>query len=395
MRLPGRQVRSVQRSLIVRQVIAGGTVIVLSVLAAFPLNAQTAAPTTPPAPKSSAPPTNRPLRIATRLAQPDAFAENGQVVGFSVDLGRSILAQMQRDSVLKPYAAVPDVLNAIRSGQADLGIAAIALTTEREREFDFSHPILISSLQIMVLHPEKQTRTIEQELIQRLLDPKLQRLIGIVALLMLIPAHIVWYFDRGNEDGLIRSRAYIPGIFQSLWWTILALIGQTDDMPSGSVGKIVGLFWVLVGIVFIAYFTATITAELTIQEIQGDIQNLSDLRDRQVALVADDAALQYLKENDIHQVAPFSQFEQAYTALLSHQVDAIIASRPLLLYYASRVGQGKVQVVGTPFREQFYSIVMPEDSAYRKPVNQAILTLKENGTYQKIYQKWAGTDPQD
>jgi polar amino acid transport system substrate-binding protein len=395
-----RRVSCFQSVLIIGQAIACGIAIVLSNLAASPVYAQTSPPTASPSPsakssKSSVRSTTRPLRIATRIARPDAFEENGKIVGFSVDIGQSILKQLQRDSELKTYTSVSDVLNAIRSGQADLGIAAIAITNQREREFDFSHPFLVSNLQIMVLRPERQTRTIEQELVQRLLDPNLLRLIGIVALLMLIPAHILWYFERGNKDGPMDSQSYIPGIFQSLWWTILALIGQADKMPKGPVGKTVGLFWVLVGIVFIAYFTATITAELTVQEIRGNIQDLSDLRDRRVAVVADDETLNYLKGNDIDGVTQFSQFEPAYAALLSNQVDAIIASRPLLLYYASHEGQGKVQVVGVPFREQFYAIVMPEDSPCRKPVNQAILTLKENGTYREIYRKWAGIDPQD
>jgi polar amino acid transport system substrate-binding protein len=396
----GKQVRRVsyfQSVLIIGQAIASGVTIVLFNLAASPVYAQTSPPPPPPAPstKSSVRSTTRPLRIATRITRPDAFEENGQIVGFSIDIGQNILAQLQRDSDVKTYPNVSDLLNAIRSGQADLGIAAIAITNQREREFDFSYPILVSSLQIMVLRPERQTRTIEQELLQRLLDPNLLRLIGIVALLMLIPAHILWYFERGNKDGPMDSQSYIPGIFQALWWTILALIGQADKMPKGPVGKVVGLFWVLIGIVFIAYFTATITAELTVQEIRGNIQNLSDLRDRRVALVADDETVKYLQENDINGVIQFSQFESAYAALLSNQVDAIIASRHILLYYASHERQGQVQVVGVPFREQFYAIVMPEDSPYRKPVNQAILTIKENGTYRKIYRKWAGVYPQD
>jgi polar amino acid transport system substrate-binding protein len=372
--------------------IVGGTAIVLSLLAT-PSYAQFLSASPPP--KSAVGSTVRPLRIATRLARPDAFEENGQIVGFSVDLGRGILKQLQRDSEFKTYASVSEILQAIRSGQADLGIAAIAITNQREREFDFSHPLLVASLQIMVLRPEKQTRTIEQELVRRLLDPPLLRLVGLAIVLMLVPAHIVWYLERGNKDGLIPSKSYIPGIFQSLWWTVLALLGQTDDMPHGWVGKMVALFWVSIGIIFVAYFTATITAELTVQEIRGNIENLSDLRDRRVALVADDEALKYLENKDIYQVTQFGQLEPAYDALLSGRVDAIVASRPLLLYYAAREAQGKVRVVGVPFREQFYAIVMPENSPYRKSVNQAILTLKEDGTYQKIYRQWAGVDPQD
>ena len=51
------------------------------------------------------------------------------------------------------YHVAPDVgalLEEVRSGKADFGIAAIAITPEREEQFDFSEPILNAGLQIMV-----------------------------------------------------------------------------------------------------------------------------------------------------------------------------------------------------------------------------------------------------
>lgn len=367
--------------------IAGGLLTILLLLAAFP--AQTQSPLPSPSPTPS-----QPLRIATRFIKPDVFEENGQIVGFSADLGRSILEQLQRKADLKTYPDVPEILNAIRSGQADLGIAAIALTSQREKEFDFSHPILSGGLQIMVPAPVVQAKQAEQAVLKRLGEPSLLRLFGIVALLMLIPAHILWYFEshNKNEDKLVENPSYIPGIFQALWWTFLALLGQADGMPKGPVGKIVGLFWVFVGIVFVSYFTAVITSELTVEELQGNIRELSDLSNYRVAVIADSEAINYLQQKNIQQVT-FSQVELAYQALLAGEVDALVAPSPLLLFYASHQGKGKVQIVGEPFLNRFYAIVMPEDSPYRKPINQAILTLKEDGTYGKIYQKWFGVRP--
>jgi ABC-type amino acid transport substrate-binding protein len=49
--------------------------------------------------------------------------------------------------------------------------------------------------------------------------------------------------------------------------------------------------------------------------------------------------------------------------------------------------------VGTPFLEQFYAIAMAKGSPYRTPVNQALLRLRENGTYAEIHRKWFGIDP--
>lgn len=336
---------------------------------------------------------SQPLRVATRFIKPDMFEEKGQIVGFSAELANSILEQLQRKAILKTYPTIPEILDAIRLNQADLGIAAIAITSQREQEFDFSHPILSGGLQIMVLTPTEQAKQIEGEVWQRMLEPSLRRLLGIVVLLMLLESHILWFYERQNKEGLISNATYIPGIFQALWWTILALLGQAEGMPKGPVGKLVGLLWILIGIIFVAYFTAVITSELTVQELQGNIHGLNDLQNRPVAIIADREAVNYLQDQNMKQIIEFTQDEPAYQALLTGKVDALIAPSPLLHFYAAHQGKGKVQIVGTPFLNRFYAIVMPKDSSYRKPINQAILTLKENGTYEKIYQNWFGVRP--
>ena len=62
----------------------------------------------------------------------------------------------------------------------------------------------------------------------------------------------------------------------------------------------------------------------------------------------------------------------------------------VLLYFASHEGKGKVQVVGPIFRKENYGIVFPDKSPLRKRVNEALLKLRENGTYDQLYKKWFG-----
>ena len=62
----------------------------------------------------------------------------------------------------------------------------------------------------------------------------------------------------------------------------------------------------------------------------------------------------------------------------------------VLLYFASHEGKGKVQVVGPIFRKENYGIVFPDKSPLRKRVNEALLKLSENGTYDQLYKKWFG-----
>jgi polar amino acid transport system substrate-binding protein len=82
--------------------------------------------------------------------------------------------------------------------------------------------------------------------------------------------------------------------------------------------------------------------------------------------------------------------DAVYDALLDKQVDAVVFDAPAILYYATHDGKGSAKVVGGVFHKEDYGIVFPTDSPLRKQVNEALLALRENGTYQKIYDEWFG-----
>jgi polar amino acid transport system substrate-binding protein len=144
-----------------------------------------------------------------------------------------------------------------------------------------------------------------------------------------------------------------------------------------------------VGIAFVAYFTATITASMTVQQLYGDINGPDDLLGKRVATTTGSTSSTYLRERRI-QTTEYSQIDAAVQALEQGTVKAVVFDSPVLLYYAAQKARGKVQVVGPVFREEDYGIVFPSGSRWRKPVNNALLRLKEDGTYDQIYDKWFG-----
>ena len=138
---------------------------------------------------------------------------------------------------------------------------------------------------------------------------------------------------------------------------------------------------------FRCFFTANVTASLTVQQLQGDIKGPQDLPGKEVATTIGSTSAMYLKQQQIHP-QEFDRIEQAYEALLKGRADAVVFDAPVLLYYAAREGRGKVEIVGPVFRKESYGIAFPDNSALRKPVDNALLRLKENGTYQALYEKW-------
>jgi polar amino acid transport system substrate-binding protein len=124
-----------------------------------------------------------------------------------------------------------------------------------------------------------------------------------------------------------------------------------------------------------------------VQQLQGDIRSIDDLPGKVVATTAGSTAATYLREHHIS-VLEVPKIEEAYKALQTKKADAVVFDAPVLLFYAANEGKGKVEIVGSILREESYGIILPNNSPYRKPINQALLNLKENGTYQSLYDKW-------
>ncbi|MEH1943984.1 MAG: transporter substrate-binding domain-containing protein [Nostoc sp.] len=331
----------------------------------------------------------QPLLVATRVIPPFVIPDKGELSGFSIDLWRSIAKQIDVESKFIEYSSVPELLSAIKDNKANLGIAAISITAERQQNFDFSLPILAGGLQIMVRNSETNDSAFPN-ILQLFFSTSLLQVIGVALVLIVVAAHIIWLSERHHKDGMI-PKPYFPGIFKACWWAAATLATQADEMPKGVLGRLVGIVWMFIGVLFAAYFTASATTSLTVQQLQGDIRSIDDLPGKVVATTAGSTAAAYLREHKIS-VLEVNKIEQAYNALQTKKADAVVFDAPVLLFYAANEGKGKVQIVGSILREESYGIILPNNSPYRKPINQALLSLKENGTYQSLYDKWFDTE---
>ena len=329
------------------------------------------------------------LRVATRVVPPMVIEDKGALRGFSIELWNSISSRLNRETEYLVMSDVGELLDAVGDGRADLGIAAISITSEREIRFDFSQPILNAGLQILVRGAAVNAEPSPVQLMRLLFSRTLLVWLGIALLMILIPAHLVWVVERHHRNGIIPSRNYFPGIFHAMFWAAGTLATQADHMPRHWMARIVAVLWMFTAVVFVAFYTAQLTASLTVQQIRGPINGPQDLVGRHVGTTRTSTAAAYLNENKA-QVSEFANIEAVYDALLDRQVDAVVFDAPAILYYATHDGKGLVQVVGGVFHKEDYGIVFPTDSPLRKPVNEALLALRENGGYQKIYDEWFG-----
>lgn len=172
-----------------------------------------------------------------------------------------------------------------------------------------------------------------------------------------------------------------------MWWATSTLATQAEEMPKSPWGRFVAVIWMFSSVIFVAYFTATVTTSLTVQQLRGTINGPQDLPGKRVATINGSTSEGYLRQRHIR-ATEFPAVDKAYEALLNKQVDAVVFDAPVLQYFAAREGKGKVITVGQVFRRESYGIAFANGSPLRKPVNNALLQLKENGTYDHLLNKW-------
>jgi len=369
-------------------------------LTSFPLLAQpkTEQPKVPLSPQ----PKGQTLRVATGIISPFVLKDGKFLSGFSIELWQEIANELGLKYQFKEYIGTSKLLDAVSQNQADLGISTITITAEREKKFDFSYPIFHNGLQIMVRSSQNSTssanpidsvlsfgRNLFTTIIPKLLNFG-SIFLGLGILLSIIVAHLVWFFERGNPEPLFATEKYIPGIFEAFWWALTNLFGQQEH-PKKLLSRIVSFFWVFTAVLMLAYFTASLTSDLTVQQINGDIKGLDDLKDKIVGTTRNSAPSIFLKEHDIKTIESES-IDQVFENLLLKKVDAVVFDSPILHYYSTHEGQGKVQIVGEIFNESEYGIVFPQNSPIKKQIDVALLKLHDNGTYTRLYHKYFKQD---
>ena len=323
------------------------------------------------------------LRIATKEFPPLVFKD---VRGFCIDVANIICEKNNLVPEFVMFTSVPDLLAAVESGDCDMGFAGITITPEREKKVDFSQPFFESGLMIAV----------RNETLSRLtyLGSALLRVIGLSIVLFLvgltIVAHLVWWIERDDKDPLGFPKTYARGIVDAYWWAVVTMstVGYGDKRPKKVGGRVIAAIWMFIGIIWFAGLTATLSSALTVDRIRhGEIADLPDLYGKKVAVIQNTTSEDFLRYHNV-KIVLTNSFDQLLATLKDGRSDAIVYDAPPLMYAAKL--DPTIKVVGDMFDHQNYGIVFPNSGgeALKELFDIEILVSRQNGEYQKIYNKW-------
>jgi polar amino acid transport system substrate-binding protein len=226
------------------------------------------------------------LRVETFIVPPFVIEQDGKPTGFSIELWEEVAARLKTKSNYQLATEVAAGFDALRSQKADLIASGVLITPERDKEFDFSYAILEVGQQVMVRNAgDTILANPFLDLLGLLLTKTTLLWLGIAVLFMLIPAHLVWFLEHRYKDGIIPTENYIPGIFYAMHWSATTLLTQAEQTPRQPLARVISFVWMFTGIVFVALYTAQLTANLTVHQIRGAINGPEDLPGKQVGTV--------------------------------------------------------------------------------------------------------------
>ena len=366
--------------------LAFAALVVLVVLFARPAGAQD-----PTAPAPAQPATDPvPVRVVVRELPP--FVEttpDGGYTGFTVELWEEVASRAGLATEYVQVDSVTEQLDAVAGGRADVGATAISVTNDREERLDFSYPYFQSGLQILV--PADQTVSFFGA-VRALWDPAVLYLFAVFVVAIVVVGLVVWLLERPHNPDF-SSEGRLGGAEEGWWWAIVtvATVGYGDRVTSRPASRLIAVFWILFGLVFIAQFTATITANLTLRELATDIRGPGDLKGREVVTVEGTTAAAYLAAEGIP-ARTVATVDEMVDAVADERADAAVYDAPVLLYQVDQVGADRVTTVGAPFTFEYYAFALPTASPLEERIDQALLDAIEDGTYGRIRRAWFPED---
>lgn len=330
------------------------------------------------------------LRVGVLVTEPYVIPIGDHYSGFSIDYWEKIAGKLGVAYEYVQFPSPDDAIQALKSSSVDLLIGGIGVTADREQIADFTNSYLITGQQIMTPQGRNQSFL---SVFAPLIAPAVLQVFGVALLFAIIMAHFIYFVERRNNPEF--QQGYLEDIWQAFWYLlIIVATGEYGDKEARTpIRRIVTIAFWLLGVLFIAQFTAAATSTLTITQSSNGIENANDLPGKRVITIADSAAAEVLT---LHKI-PFttvSSPQVAYQMLNDGQADAFVFQSAVLEYYAAHAGKDSVQVVGPVYTRLPIAIALPIGSALRKPINAVISQFNQDGTYDELNEKWFGSEAQ-
>ncbi len=326
------------------------------------------------------------------MQEPFSFIKNNRRTGFCVELWSQIANELQIKFDTIILESADEVVQAVGTKKADIGVGGFSVSSKREILVDFSNPFFDSGYQIMV-KSSSESSFFESlwSILGNFFSWQAFVIFLIIIAVLLIVSHIVWFFERKVNPEMWPTK-FKKGFWESIWWTIsVLLVGGADNKgPIGVAGRVVGIMWMFLSVVIISFFTANLTSKLTINTLKSEIDNVSDLVGKKVGTITGSTAEPWCEERGLN-VIKYKNIKECVHDLQINKLDAIIYDVPFLKYIMANGQTDDLILAGPVYERHNYAFAIHPSFKYREKINQVLLKLVENGIFDELVRKYFGT----
>ena len=327
------------------------------------------------------------LIVGTKEAPPFSMkASDGTWRGISIDLWNSIASELNLPFEFRELD-LTGLLEGLANSTVDVAVAALTITPEREKAFDFTHPFYTTGLGIAVGAKEENAWL---AVVKKFFSMAFLKVVTALSALLLGAGVLVWWFERRRNPQQFGGGT-VKGIGSGFWWSAVTMttVGYGDKAPVTVGGRVIALIWMFTGIIIISSITAAITSALTVTQLESEVRGPEDLSNVVVGTIAESSSAVYLEEHRIS----YDEYDTAVEGLQAvseDMTDALVYDAPLLRYLVNQDFRREVQVLPGTFQRQDYGIALPAGSVLREPINQILLQKIREPAWQNVLYRYLG-----
>ena len=330
---------------------------------------------------------SRTLIVGTKEVPPFAMKNSeGTWTGISIDLWRQIATELNLPFEFRELD-LKGLLDGVADGSLDVAVAALSITAEREEICDFSHPYYVTGLGIAIAPKHKTPWLV---VLKKLFSRHyLKGVSGLCVLLLALGTLIWWLEHKRNPEQFGGGTA--AGIGSGFWWSAVTMttVGYGDKAPITLGGRVVAFIWMLLAIIVVSVFTATITSTLTVAHLDVPVKGPQDLSKVHVGAITNTTGETYLQDNRISYTS-YKNVSEGLRAIKEGSIEALVYDAPILRYLIHHEFQGDLEVLPHTFYREDYGIALPKSSALREPINRVLLEKIHGREWQNILHQYLG-----
>ena len=307
--------------------------------------------------------------------EPFVFSNNSRDKGIAIEIWEELADNKDWNFNYKYFDTVDAALQALSTGNLDLVVGPISITSARIDHMRFSQPFYNSSLAIV----SRSDKLSLWEKIKPFFSIKLLMAVAIFLIILAIVGALLWMAERKKSPAQFPTDP-LNGIANGMWLAIVTMstTGYGDKAPITLWGRIIAGSWMVISIIFATSMVAGIASTLTLSSLSAStISNIEQLTQRKAATISTSPSEAFLREHQVT-VVGVDDLNEAVSKLKNKEVDAVVYDRPQLLYYLKNKHDESLHIAKAEYYKQGYGFAFPLNSTLVYEVNRALLELAEH-----------------